>query len=163
MSRKEDDVSRRTSRALPALVLGLLLPVLACKKSETSTASSPGTAPVSATESAPAAVRVTDVQIGKALGADNKIPAPTDTFAPKDTIFVSVATDGAAPSATIYAKWTYQDGQTIKTDSRTIAPTGPAVTEFSIQKPEGWPKGGYKVDISIDGQAAASSRSFRVE
>jgi hypothetical protein len=69
----------------------------------------------------------------------------------------------AAPSATIYAKWTYQDGQTVKTDSRAIAPTGPAVTEFSIQKPEGWPKGGYKVDISVDGQAAASSKSFRVE
>src|ERR1700730_1132030 len=120
MSRKENDVPRRISRVLPALVLGLLLPVFACKKSETSTASSPATAPVSATESAPAAVRVTDVQIGKALGADKKIPAPTDTFAPKDTIFVSVATDGAAPSATIYAKWTYRDGQTVKTDSRTI-------------------------------------------
>lgn len=163
MRRVENDVPRRISRALPALALTLLLPVSACTKTETSTQSRPGTAPVSATESAPAAVKVTDVQVGKALGGDKKIPAPTDTFAPKDTIFVSVATDGAAPSATIYAKWTYQDGQTVKTDSRTIAPTGPAVTEFSIQNPEGWRRGGYKVDISIDGQAAASSKSFRVE
>ena len=77
-------------------------------------------------------------------------------------IFASVATNGSAPSATVHAKWTFQDGQTVKDDSRAITPSGPAVTEFSIQKPGGWPKGTYKVDVSVDA-GPVTTKNFRVE
>jgi hypothetical protein len=155
--------------ALIALAVGIAATFAACKKAETaapvSTTNDGGVAaaPVSATESAPAAVRITSVDLGKALGPDKKVQAAVTTFAPGDTIFASVATDGAAPAATIYAKWTFQDGQTVKSDSRAIAPAGPAVTEFSIQNPSGWPKGGYKVDVSVGSAGTAVSKSFRVE
>lgn len=159
----------RILRGLPALVVGLALPLAACnKKTETPAATSTATETTGATggSTAPAAsaVHVTDVQLGKALNADKRVQAPTDTFAPADTIFASVTTDGSAPAATLVAKWTYQDGQTVKRDSRTIAPTGATVTEFSIQKPGGWPKGAYQVEIALDGQpATATTRSFKVQ
>jgi hypothetical protein len=140
----------------------LALCLAACKKNEPAAANPPAeSVPASAAPSA-AAVRITDVQVGKALGADKKVSQAADAFAPKDTIFASVTTEGTAPSATIRALWKFQDGQTVKDDSRTISPTGTAVTEFSIQKPDGWPKGNYTVEITVDG-GPVSTKSFRVE
>ena len=152
---------RFVHRALPGISLAVVLALAACAKKEQpapAAAAEPTAAP--AATAAPA-VHVTDVQLGKSLGPDKKVAAPADIFAPKDTIFASVATDGAAPSATIHVKWTYENGQTVKEDSRTIAPTGPAQTEFSIQKPDGWPKGDYKVEVSIEGQPS-QTKSFKV-
>lgn len=154
-------MSRRFPNTLTLAILVLALPLAACKKAETAAppAAVEATAPPAV---AAASVRVTDVQLGKSLGPDKKVENPTETFAPKDTIFAAVITDGSGPAATIGAKWTFQDGQTVKEDSRSITPNGSAVTEFSIQKPSGWPKGSYKVDITVNGQPA-TSKSFRVE
>ena len=105
--------------ALACAVLALSLP--ACKKNEP-VATTPAPAP--AAQAPAAAVRVTDAQVGKALGADKKVSQPADSFAPMDTIFVSVTTEGSAPSAAIRANWKFQDGQTVKDDTRTITPTG---------------------------------------
>lgn len=157
----------RHLRAVAALALGIAGSLAACKKAETGapvSTTTPGAgSPVSATESAPALVRITSVDLGKALGQDKKVQKSMETFVPGDTIFASVSTDGSAPAATIFAKWTFQDGQTVKTDSRTIAPTGPAVTEFSIQNPGGFPKGGYKVEVSVGSDGPAVSKNFRVD
>ena len=98
---------------------------------------------------------------GSAVGADRKVTTATTTFTPKDTIYASVATTGTG-TATIEAKWTYQGSQTVKDDSKTIAPTGPASTAFSISKPDGWPAGNYKVDISLNGTQVAS-KDFSVQ
>ena len=100
--------------------------------------------------------------MGKKIGADKRVASPVTTFGPKDTIYASVATTGSAPSKTLTAKWTFQDGQTVKEGSETIAPTGPAVTEFHIAKPSGWPVGKYKVEISADG-APVSTKEFEVK
>jgi len=108
------------------------------------------------------AVTITDLSLGTSVGADKKVQTSTDTFKPKDTIFASVSTDGSAPSAVIAVKWTFGEGQVVKEDSRTIAPTGPAATEFSIQKPSGWPKGNYKVETTIDGKPGPS-KTFTVK
>ena len=146
-----------------ALVLAAAISATACKKEEPP-APAPTPVPVEPTAvPTPApAVKITDVSLGKSLGADKKVAAATDTFKPKDTIFAVVSTDGSAASSTIHVKWTYQDGQTVKEDSRTIAPTGPATTEFSIQKPSGWPKGDYKVEATADG-GPATTKSFKVQ
>lgn len=79
--------------------------------------------------------------------------APTTSFSTKDTIFASVVTEGAgAAPAEMGAKWTFQDGQVVNETKRAIAASAVAVTEFSIQKPNGWPPGEYKVEISLDGK-----------
>ena len=120
------------------------------------------------TPAAPAAtpaqqgVSVTSVDLGTAVGADQKVTSPTTTFSPKDTIYAAVSTAGAASNATLGAKWTYQDGQTVNDSSQTIAPNGPAVTTFHISKPDGWPAGNYKVEISLDGKSV-SSKDFTVQ
>jgi hypothetical protein len=111
---------------------------------------------------APAAFSVTVIELGKQVGPDKRITSPTTTFGPKDTIHASVASDGAAPKKIIAAKWTYQDGQVVKEAAETIAPTGPAATEFHISKPSGWPAGKYKVEISVDG-SPAGSKDFEVK
>lgn len=146
-----------------ALALG------ACGKQPEQAAPAPAAPAAQATAPAapapvPAAmpVRVVAVDLGSAVGADMKVTAPKTEFAPGDTIYASVSTEGSAPSAKLHAKWTYQDGQTVNESDATIQPSGPAVTEFHISKPDGFPKGHYKVDISLDG-APAISKEFEVE
>ncbi len=111
---------------------------------------------------APAEFSVSGIEVGKQIGADKRVTTPATTFGPKDTIYASVATEGAAPSKTVAAKWTFQDGQVVKENTETIAPTGPAATEFHIAKPSGWPVGKYKVEISVDG-SPAGSKDFEVK
>jgi hypothetical protein len=72
-----------------------------------------------------------------------------------------VKTEGAAPSAKLDAHWTYEDGQKVDESTQTIVPTGPAVTEFHVTKPDGLPPGEYRVEIFLNG-APAGSESFRV-
>ncbi len=160
-------------RLAGALFLGALA-LVACRKGDdagragngqAAPAATGASAPASgaATEAAPATIHVTDVSLGKSVGPDRKVPSPTDRFAPNDTIFASVSTDGGGKPATIFARWTFQDGQVIRNDQKTISSSGPAVTEFSVQKPGGWPRGGYKLDVSIDSGGAASTKTFRIE
>lgn len=162
---------KRTSIAI-ALALASALALSACNKNaptgQQATATAPAPSMPAATASAPALnanpapapVAVASVNLGSAVGVDQKVTTPTATFAPTDTIYASVATTGSG-TATLEAKWTYQDGQTVKDDTKSIAPSGPATTTFSISKPDGWPAGNYKVEISLNG-APAASKDFSV-
>jgi hypothetical protein len=149
----------RFQRVAWAAGLGLVvIGVPACRKKEApappAEAAAPAPAPV------PFAVQV--IEVGKGIGADKRVTAPTATFGRRDTIYASVATEGAAPSKTISAKWTFQDGQVVKEQAESIAPTGPAATEFHLSRPKPWPVGKYKVEIAVDG-AAAGSKEFEVK
>jgi hypothetical protein len=46
--------------------------------------------------------------------------------------------------------------------SETIAPTGPAATEFHISKTGGWPTGQYRVEVTANG-VPAGSKDFTVQ
>ena len=59
-------------------------------------------------------------------------------------------------------RWTYQDGQVVNEESQVITPTGSAVTEFHIAKPDGFPAGGYQVEVIANG-ASAGKRAFQVQ
>src|SRR5688572_6006129 len=87
------------------------------------------------------ALRVTDVSLGRAIGGDKAITDRTETFRPNDTIYASVATDGTASSATLRARWTFEDGQVVDESTRKIASNNRERTEFHISKPNGWPAG----------------------
>lgn len=138
-----------------ALVAGLVLTGGCGKKADAPAAVPPPPTPA-------VALRVTSVDVGKSLTADKAVASPTDDFMPRDTIFVSVATEGAASSATLVARFTFQDGQLVDEATRTIAPTGMARTEFHVFKPSGWPEGKYKVEITLNG-APAGSKDFEVK
>jgi hypothetical protein len=158
----------KQSVSLIALGLAGALALTACgKKDETpppaATTPPATTTPPPSTAMTPAqGVTVASVDLGTAVGPDQKVTSPTTTFGAKDTIYAAVSTTGAATNATLGAKWTYQDGQTVNDSSQTIAPSGPAVTTFHISKPDGWPAGNYKVEISLDGKSV-SSKDFTVQ
>jgi hypothetical protein len=147
-------------------LLGLCLAFIfaACGKSEpppAPRATAPPAAPMTPPPAAPA-VTVTTIELGNQIGADKRVTQQMTSFAPKDTIYATVVTNGSAPSATLTAKWTYQDGQVVNESTQTIAPTGPAATEFQISKPDGWPAGTYKVEVSLNGRSTGT-KEFEVK
>ena len=149
--------------------LAAALVLSACKKPEPAPAPAPpATAPEPTPITAPAAATasVTAVDLGNSVGADNRVAAPATTFAPRDTIYAAVTTRTSDAAATVPgklgAKWTYQDGQTVHEDSRDLNLTGDGVTAFQISKPDGFPAGRYKVEISLDG-SVVQSKEFEVK
>lgn len=152
------------------LILAVCLALSACKPKEEAPPPAPApapevsTAPVT-TDTTPAVVafKVDSVDLGKAIGPDNKITDATTTFGPKDTIYASVATEGSAPTVKLHAKWTFgDDGKVVEEKDLNIAPTGPAVNEFHISKKSGWPVGKYHVEITADG-TSAGVKDFEVK
>jgi hypothetical protein len=149
---------------IAAVVSCLLVTAGACKRSEppaTKPAPPPQAAPAPMPP-APVAFRVVTVELGKAVTPDRRVAQPTTAFAPADTIYASVVTEGAAPSVALKARWTFEDGQLVNETSQTIAPTGPAATEFHVSKSSGWPTGKYKVEISANGTSVAT-KEFAVD
>jgi hypothetical protein len=147
------------TRLASAVALGLSLGFAgACRKSE----EAPKPAPQVAAP-APAAFKVVRIDLGNAVGADKRVAAPSLTFKPNDTIYASVLTEGAAPSVALAARWTFGDGQLVNESTQTIAPTGPAATEFHIAKPDGWPAGSYKFELAANGEAAGALQFTVVE
>ena len=163
-----------------AVSLAAALALSACGKKDESNPEVPATPPPTATApttmtpapattagmgmpagDASAMVTFASVELGSTVDASNKILASGSTFAPKDTIYASVDTSGSG-NATLAAKWTYQDGQTVHEDSKTLDATGPETTAFMISKPSGFPAGNYKVDISLNGTQVAS-KDFSVK
>ena len=177
----------RTPSTLLAVALLAGIALAGCKKQElapsegatapgASTAATPAPAmpPASATAAPPAAgtvgnpmgaaagtpLVISSVDLGNAVGADNKVTKPGSSFAKTDTIHASVATDGQKAS-TVTARWTFQDGQVVHTEDKSV-PSGPQVTDFSISKPDGWPAGDYKLEVLVDGNVA-QSKDFSVK
>ena len=119
-----------------SLCAALLIVAAGCGNKPAGTGGTTGT-------SGTTAVKVTDVSLGRAITGDKSISDSTDKFRANDTIYASVTTDGSAPTATLRAKWTFEDGQTVDESTRTIAPGTRERTEFHISKPNGWPAGKY--------------------
>jgi uncharacterized protein YfaS (alpha-2-macroglobulin family) len=146
------------------LVLALLPGVWACGRDDADVETRPGAETRPGVEATADAVRVTDVNLGTALGPDNRIAAGTgtDTFRPTDTVYASVATEGTARTSTLTARWTYEDGQVVDETTQTISPAGAAVTEFHISMPEGLPAGRYQLELLLNGQSV-ERRSFTIQ
>jgi hypothetical protein len=137
-----------------ALCLVLALGMSACQKSNTS-----GTA---TTQDATRELRVAEIELGRGVGADKRITDETTVFAPNETIYAAVLTDGGASDAELKARWTFQDGQVVEESTQRVSPTGGAATEFHVTKPDGWPEGKYKVEVFLNG-ASAGSKDFEVK
>ena len=139
----------RTTR-VQLLALALAFGAAACAKKDDATTDNVAGGAVDTTP-APAAFKVTDVELGKSIDTDKKIKDKADDFGVRDTIFASVKTEGAATGANLTARWTFQDGQVVEEQTQTINATGDAITEFHIMKATAWPKGTYKLAILLNG------------
>ncbi len=151
----------RTKTRVGALASALLLlgMLAACKKKSeatlTDTSALGTTTATVAIDTAP--LRVSDIQVGKAVGSDKKVGNQTTSFGVRDTMYVSVITDGAAKDAKITTKWTFNGTKVVKESSQTISPTGgTTATEFHIDKTTPWPKGKYVVEVILNGVSAGT-------
>jgi hypothetical protein len=143
------------------LTLPVMGGLLACTKSEP-----PPPPPVAApATTVPAPVSVSGVSLGNAIGEDKRVTAAVEAFGAKDTIYATVETAGTG-HAKLRALWSFVKGdQTAKVDETTIEfdSAAPAVNEFHISKPSGWPKGDYKVEIFLgDATVPAVTKTFKV-
>ncbi len=144
----------------------LVATAAACKKADTANNTDTATAASTGTVDQPAAtsLRVTDVDLGRSMAGDTAIADKTTDFRPNDTIHAVVRHEGAASGATLTARWNFQDGQVVDTQSETISPTGARAeyTHFKITKPSGWPKGKYTLHVLLNG-TEVQSKDFEVK
>jgi hypothetical protein len=165
-------MKRNTITTIAAAALFGTLILAGCKKEEPAPpppAATEPTPPLAPTTPPPApapAVTVTAVDLGNAIGDDNKVAKPMTSFAKTDTIHASVATTAADPTkpaaGKLTARWTYQDGQLVDELSQDFSFTGTGNTAFQISNPDGWPVGKYKVEVLLDGQVV-QTREFEVK
>lgn len=147
-----------TAHRLSLVVAGILV-LGACGSDRTPRTATSDTA-VSADQ-----LMVRDIELGNAVTDDHRVTIPMTSFAPEDSIFVSVVTDGTPASATLAAVWAYHQGDErtrIDSASRTIAPRGTTATAFFVSRPAGWPMGTYSVEVFADGKSVGS-RDFEVK
>jgi hypothetical protein len=159
-------MTRMTAR-IGTLASALLLvgTIAACnKKNDTTVTDTTSLGTTTATVAVDtAALRVSDIQVGKGVGSDRKIGDQTTSFGVRDTMYVSVITDGAAKDAKLTAKWTYNGKQVVNESSQTISPTGgTTATEFHVDKKSAWPKGKYTVEVMLNG-ASAGTKDLEVK
>lgn len=165
----------RIPHLLLAALLGTVVLAAGCKKKEDAAPVSTTPPPASTTpglEPAPpapaaATATVTSVDLGNAVGADRKVGTPATTFTPRDTIYASIGTTTSDPAASVPGKvgvkWTHVDSnQVVSEESRDVTLTGTGNTEFHIAKPDGWPTGKYRVEVSLDGNVV-QTREFEVK
>ncbi len=140
--------------SIPMLGICIALLVTACAKKEA--------APPQRTAPPPAAgVTLVSVDLGKSLNADKTISEKAAEFHGTDTFYASVATAGAG-NASVRARWIFEDGTVIDDSMQSIAPAGPAQTEFHLSKPDAWPLGKYRVEVSLDGGPVVT-KEFQVK
>ncbi|PPT95384.1 hypothetical protein XaraCFBP7407_11735 [Xanthomonas arboricola pv. arracaciae] len=108
------------------------------------------------------AVMVSSVVVGTTATADKSV-TPSANIGSKDTIIVSVKTDGSASNVAIAAKLTYQDGQVAGEQNATLTTTGPETTNLSFSKPDGWPAGSYTAQVMVDGKPAGTPQTITVK
>ena len=110
---------------------------------------------------APASVPQAVATMGSSIDAQNRVVAPTETFRPEQTIYVSVTTSQTPAGATLSARWLDPAGTLINESSQTVVSAAGAATEFHIAKPDGWPSGQYRVELSLNGQPL-TTKTFMV-
>jgi hypothetical protein len=154
-------------RKLQSLILALAvaLTLAGCNQqraNEEKTSGSTSQQPAGTADQRTSAPDVDDIELGRSVDANKRVVDGVDDFNPNDTIYVSVKTDGAAANSEVKVRWTYQDGQLVKEDKRTISAGGDAWTEFHISKPGGFPKGEYKVTTYVNG-VERGNKNFEVK
>jgi len=156
----------RLSKALLVAAIGSVA-LIGCKKKEEAVPA-PAPTPAPLETAPPPAPAATASVTGVTLGKDEAVTTPATTFAPGDkTIYAAVATQTSDPAASVpgklSAKWTHVDSnQTVAEESKDFAFAGPGTTTFHITKPDNWPPGKYKVEVSLDG-AVVNTTEFEVK
>jgi hypothetical protein len=95
------------------------------------------------------------------VGEGNRVIEPTFEFAPRETVYVSVATQGTGGAASLTAAWRSQSGEIVQQSSLPVAPAGEN-TAFQWSQPKGLKPGTYKVVLFL-GDDSADTKVFVVK
>jgi hypothetical protein len=151
----------RTTPRIAAFTSALLFAaaLVACGKKDdttvTDTTSLGTTTATVAMDTTP--LRVSDVQVGKTVGADKKISDQTTAFGVRDTVYVSVITDGAAKGASLSTGLTFNGKAAGSPVITVISPVGgTTATAFHFEKKSAWPAGKYTVNVMLNGASAGT-------
>ena len=107
--------------------------------------------------------KVQSVELGKSVGANKRVLKAITVFGPRDTIYAAMYSTGASKSVTMTATFKDAKGATIGEHTQTVAPVGPAATEFHISNAKGWPVGKYTVTLGAAGAGAPQTTAYTVK
>lgn len=98
-------------------------------------------------------IRVVAVELGRSVDAEMRVNdgLASDEFAPSDTVYASVMTEGSLGNAIVAARWLDPNGEIISESARAISPTRTMVMAFQLADPDGFEPGRYTVAIVLDG------------
>ena len=105
-------------------------------------------------------LQVTGIQLGRSLNPDLTVAQHTTSFAPSDTVYVSVRTAGVG-SGTITVRWRY-GARVLDEPQKKVSYTDIAATDFSLRSVAGFPSGQYTAEVLLDGQSVGT-KTFRVD
>ena len=103
---------------------------------------------------------VSSVMIGKRIGSGNRMTEPTFQFAPQDTVYLSVATEGSTGPDKIITAWRSQTGEVLQQPTEAIQPG--QNTAFQLSQPKGLKPGTYKVIVFL-GSDSVDTKVFVVK
>ena len=103
-------------------------------------------------------LRVSTIQLGRSLNADNTVANHTTVFSASDTVYVAIVTAGSG-KGTIGVRWLYE-GRVMGEPKKEVSSRDGVATEFHLQS-TGFPPGDYTVEVLFNGQPAGN-RSFKV-
>lgn len=130
-----------------ALLLALTVAAMGCKKASEEPEGPKG--PIGT-------VKVTDITLGRILGADGKITdeSRTNSYWINDPFYVQVESEGDGDNIVVEARWLGPDGKVAAKDSKTVNLHGKAITVLQAPAPAtNWPVGDYKVEILMNGNS----------
>lgn len=170
-------------RRAPLFAVLLLLGLGACRPASapaSTAAGKPDAAAVPAAAAAPAAgaaaaavateapapvlgeFKIVAVDLGKAVDGEHRVTEAQQVFAPGDTLYAAITSLGPHPGLTLSARWVRSDGTLVAETQQPLVPTSPTITTFSVKDPDGWPTGGYRLEIAIDGHVE-NTQNFLVQ
>jgi hypothetical protein len=113
---------------------------------------------------APPAPSIATIELGRQAGTTLRVTELATTFTARDTVFLAVVTNNAASDSELTARWSFQDGSVIDSSSQNVAReagSSSSVSQFRLVRDEGWPVGGYTVDVWMD-DMLVGTRQFEV-
>ena len=119
-----------------ALALLLALSAVACEPSEP--------------------LNVVTIQTGKSLNTDHSIGTHAASFRPKDTMYVSVLTEGRG-AGKVTVKWSL-NGRVLHQLTKKLSYNDQAATDFRFQAADEFPLGDYTIEVIVDGKTIETRR-----
>jgi len=99
------------------------------------------------------AVDPLDLEVGRALKADNHVTDKSTRFSPNDSVYIVVMSKGSVSGARMEAIISYQTGAMVYDSTRVVDLKGPAATVFQASNASGWPVGKYQLRVMITGKS----------